>query len=159
MCSADESTTSRWKNVYIAHTLVALIIEMVGFAASLVYCLKFISIDFAGATFGFMTAIGGFGIIYVLIDGIRMRHQIDNIFTSLLKIYKSSKLISIFFAISEKLLSPTLVFSIYENEATFEGVLPYFVSELHQIAATGILFSVAQLSGIDAIRKTDTKTT
>ena len=91
MCSADESATIQQKWGYIAHTLAILILDITCFVASLVYCFEFFTIDFNGAAFGFLGAVGQFAVIYFLIVAIQMRHQIDDIFTSLTTIYKSSK--------------------------------------------------------------------
>lgn len=91
MCPANESATHRQNVGYIAHTLVVLIICLISITTGLAYCLKFISIDFDGAIFGFMAAIAEFGIIYELIVALGMRYHIANIFTSLSTIYKTSK--------------------------------------------------------------------
>lgn len=93
MCTADESSTERQKKAYVAHTWATLFFSVVAFLASVVYCLKYISIDFEGAMFAFMVAVGEFGMIYFMVVAIRMRHQIDNIFASLSAIYKSSEFI------------------------------------------------------------------
>lgn len=92
MCPADELTTTRQqKSGYIAYTLAVFILNVICFVASLVYCLKFFSIDFDGAAFAFMAAIGEFGLIYFMITAILMRHQIRNIFLNLSMIYKTSR--------------------------------------------------------------------
>lgn len=91
MCSADESTTLRQKNIYTSYTLAILFLNATNFIASLAYCLVFFPTDFDGAAFAFMVAAGEFGHIYFMIAAIRMRHQIDGIFTSMLTIYKNSK--------------------------------------------------------------------
>lgn len=92
MCPADdESTTPRQKWLYIAHTLVVLILTVAGCASSLAYCLKLISTDFDSAVFAFMATIGMFGVIYFMIAAFSMRHQIEEIFTNLSAIYESSK--------------------------------------------------------------------
>lgn len=93
MCPVDETTTRRQRIAYIAHTLAILIICVISITTGLAYCIKFISIDFDGAVFGFMAGIAEFGIIYVLIAAVQMRYQIELIFTGLLRIYKSSKMI------------------------------------------------------------------
>lgn len=91
MCTADESTDVRQKQAYVAHTLAVLFFNLLNFLESIAFCLKNLSIDFHGATFAFMIAIGELGLIYVTITIILMRHQVDSIFTSLSSIYKSSK--------------------------------------------------------------------
>lgn len=91
MCPVDETTTRRQRIAYIAHTLAILIICVISITTGLAYCIKFISIDFDGAVFGFMAGIAEFGIIYVLIAAVQMRYQIELIFTGLSRIYKSSK--------------------------------------------------------------------
>lgn len=96
MCSADESTTIRQKRSHIAYTLAILVVNVIGCSASLVYCLKFISSDFDSSTFAFMVGIGHFGAIYFMVALILMRHQIDNIFTSLSAFYNTCKFNSIY---------------------------------------------------------------
>lgn len=91
MCPIDEATARRQHIAYIAHTLTILIICLISITTGLAYCIEFISVDFDGAVFGFMAGIAEFGIIYVLIAAINMRHQIEPIFTGLSRIYKSSK--------------------------------------------------------------------
>lgn len=91
MCPTAESTIHRQKPAYIAYTLVILLLNVIAFATSLTYCLKYFFIDFDGATFAFMVAIGDFGLVYFLIAGILMRQQMVKIFTSLSIIYKISK--------------------------------------------------------------------
>ena len=91
MCPADESSTKRQKMAHIAYTLAVFIINVICLAASLVFCLEHISIDFDSAIFAFMVCIGEFGLIYFMIVSIQMRHQIAEIFTGLSTIYKSSK--------------------------------------------------------------------
>lgn len=91
MCSVDESTTSRQRTGYIAHTLFVLIVNVINIVGNLAYCLKFISIEFDGAIFAFMVVIGEFGVIYFMIVGILLRQQMDSIFTSLSTIYNRSK--------------------------------------------------------------------
>lgn len=91
MCPVDDTTTRRQHFAYVAHTLAILIICLIGITTGLAYCITFISIDFDGAVFGFMAAIAEFGIIYALIAAIKMRHEIEHIFTGLSSIYKSSK--------------------------------------------------------------------
>lgn len=83
MCTADESSTERQQKAYVAHTYAVLFLNLASFVASVVFCLKYISIDFDGAMFAFMTAIGEFGGIYIMIIAIRMHHQIDNFFHEL----------------------------------------------------------------------------
>lgn len=96
MCSADESTTSRQRNSYIAHTSTILIFNVICLFANLAYCFEFITTDFDGATLAFMVVIAEFGAIYFMITTIPLRHQIDSIFTSLSTIYKSRKFLSIY---------------------------------------------------------------
>lgn len=92
MCPVDDSKTLTQKTTYIiAYTLVILITIVLCFVASLAYCLKYFSIDFDGAAFGFMSAIGEFGLVYFMIVAIRMRHQISNIFADLSHIYNCRK--------------------------------------------------------------------
>lgn len=91
MCPTDESTTSRQKLAFVMHTVVNLFLHVVSVAASLVFCVKYIKIDFNGATFAFMIGIAELGLVYFLIVAVLMRHQIGNIFESLSTIYKSSK--------------------------------------------------------------------
>lgn len=91
MCSADKSVTCPQKRRYVAYTSVVLIIEMIGFVASLAYCIKFIRIDFDSAAFAFMVGIGDFGLIYIMIAAIQLRQQIADLFTSLSEIYKARK--------------------------------------------------------------------
>ena len=93
MCPANESTTLQQKRAYGAHTLAVLIVLVICLAASLAYCLEYYFIDFNGAAFALTVTIGFIGMIYTLIAGVLMRHQIVNIFTSLSTIYKSSKFI------------------------------------------------------------------
>lgn len=96
MCSTDESSTQRQKQQYIVYTSVVLIIEVIGFVASLTYCFKYIITDFDGAAFAFMIGIGDFGLIYIMIAAIQLRQQIANIFESLSRIYKIRKFIQKF---------------------------------------------------------------
>lgn len=92
MCSGAKLKTPREKNGYTMHTLGILIVNSIGVLASLAYCLQFYSVDFDGATFGFMTAMILFGSVYVLIAAILMRQEIDNVFIRLSTIYDDSKL-------------------------------------------------------------------
>lgn len=92
MCPADELSTLRQKLPYVAHTSAILLIHLVSFVASVVFCVKHIKNDFNGATFAFMICIGEVGLVYSLIVGIFMCHQIGDIFTHLSTIYKSSEL-------------------------------------------------------------------
>lgn len=91
MCPADELTTPRQKVEHIAYTLAVLIVNVMCFVTSLAYCVKFFSIDFGGAAFSLMNAIGELGVIYFWVIAIRKRQQIGDIFTSLSAIYKGRK--------------------------------------------------------------------
>lgn len=91
MLSADESTTRRQKKNYDAFSLAVFLFSLIGFAASLAYCLNFVVIDFNGAVFAFMGTIAQIGTTYFMIAAILMRHKIGDIFTNLSTIYKSSK--------------------------------------------------------------------
>lgn len=91
MCSVDESSNSMQKKIYVAFTLTILFSNVICFMTSLTYCLKFISINFNGAVFGFMIAVGLFGLIYTFIIAISMRHRMDGVITSLSTIYNCSE--------------------------------------------------------------------
>lgn len=91
MYPANESATPQQKLAYATHTSVILFFHLVSFVASLVFCVKYVSIDFNGAIFAFMIGIGELGLIYYLIVAVLMRHQIESIFSSLSTIYESSK--------------------------------------------------------------------
>lgn len=91
MCPVGESTTLWQKRAHIAHTLAILIINSTSFVASLAYCIKFFTVDFDGAVFGFMNANADSGVIYFMMVAIRLRVQIDGIFKELSNIYKCSK--------------------------------------------------------------------
>lgn len=94
MCSAKESSSARQKIAFVAYTLI-------GFVASIAFCWKYFTIDFNGATFAFLIAIGEFGVIYFMFVAILMCYQIESIFTSLSTIYKSSEfnlLLNMFFS-------------------------------------------------------------
>lgn len=90
MCSADESTTLRQKTAHIAYTMAILVLNVILFASSLAYCLKYFSVDFNSAAFGIMCTIGEFGAIYSMIAAILMCQRIFHIFGSLSSIYRSS---------------------------------------------------------------------
>lgn len=122
MCSADESTPQR-KSAHIAYTLVVFSSNVVNFVASMVYCFDFFSTDFNGAIFAFMVAFGELGSIYFHLTAIRRRHQIDGIFTSLLKIYKSRKHSVVNWAVQRyKFIECIQWFQWFtdENEVTFQ---------------------------------------
>lgn len=95
MCPADESTTVRQKTVYVAHTWAVFMLNLFGFVANMVFIFKNVSIDFDGAMFAIMGAIGQVGLIYVHVVAIQMCRQIGNIFTSLSTIYENCKFIVI----------------------------------------------------------------
>lgn len=90
MCPVDESITVRQKIGRIANTLFVFFLNVVLFVSSLAYCLKYFSVDFDGAAFGFMCIIGEVGMIYFMIVAIRMRQQIGEIFSNLSTIYEAS---------------------------------------------------------------------
>lgn len=73
------------------HTLVFLFLHLASFAASFVFCWKYISIDFIDAIFAFMVGVSELGLIYSTITSILMRYHIEGIFSSLSIIYKGSK--------------------------------------------------------------------
>lgn len=91
MCAANESTTLKQKRDYKAFSWAVFVSSIIGFTASLAYCLNFVFIDFNGAVFAFMAFIAEFGVIYFMIAAFIMRHKISDIFTNLSTIYKSSK--------------------------------------------------------------------
>lgn len=90
MCSADESSSESQKEAYLAHALAVFLLNLIGFTASLAFSFKYVKTDFDSAMFAPMTTIGEFGLIYFMVVAILMRHQIENIFTSLSTMYKSS---------------------------------------------------------------------
>lgn len=101
MCSAKESSSARQKIAFVAYTLTFLCLNLIGFVASIAFCWKYFTIDFNGATFAFLIAIGEFGVIYFMFVAILMCYQIESIFTSLSTIYKSSEfnlLLNMFFS-------------------------------------------------------------
>lgn len=91
MCPPDETATERQKKAYVAHTLTVLFLNVISFIASLAFCLKYVLVDFDGATYAFMTTVGQFGLIYFMIIAILMRQQIRGVFLSMSTIYNSSK--------------------------------------------------------------------
>lgn len=101
---ADDLTTTPGQRFgYIVHTLVVLIMSVICFFACVAYCSKYYSIDFDGAAFGFMGAVGELWLIYFLIAALRMRQQIGNVFMGLSTIYKNSKFNFIEYSKCEKL--------------------------------------------------------
>lgn len=92
MCPADELMEASRKNAYAAYTWIIFIINLISFIASLAFCSAYISTDFDSSTLAFMLSVGELGLIYFMIAGIRMRHQIEQIFKGLSTIYDSSKL-------------------------------------------------------------------
>lgn len=113
ICPADESCNERQKKAYVAHTLAVLFLNLIGFIGCLALCLKNVSIDFDDGMFALSGSITEFGVIYFLIAANLMRHQIDNIFTSLSTIYKSRKFDSIEFIRKAKIcffkISPMII--------------------------------------------------
>lgn len=91
MCPADGSSKEQQRMAYVAHTWAVLFFNVINFVSSVAFCWKYFSIDFNGAMFAIMIAIGEFGLIYFMIVAILMCHQIQSIFTSLSTICKRSK--------------------------------------------------------------------
>lgn len=91
MCPADEPISRRQKICHVANTLTALIANLIHCTAGAAYCLRYFSVDFSGAAFAVMAAIGTIGLDYSLIMAIQMREQIGDIFRDLTAIHKTRK--------------------------------------------------------------------
>lgn len=91
MCPPDESTNAQRKLAYTANTVTIAIFMAATFVSSVVFFSKFLLVDFDGAVYALLFAMGEFGVLYILTVALSMRHQIDNIYTSLACIYNSRK--------------------------------------------------------------------
>lgn len=90
ICSANE-TQSKWnKSIYIAFSLAAIAIEVIGFSSSLVFFLKNVSSDINAALFAFMQMIAMLGTIYAYISALVSHYKIREMIQHLVDIYVES---------------------------------------------------------------------
>lgn len=88
MYPAHESS-SRWrKTAYCAFGLAIFCINLFTLFAHLAFFIKFVSSDVYGSFFAFMAMDAVTGMCYTMMIAFIMRHQIQNIFERLAKIYK-----------------------------------------------------------------------
>lgn len=91
MYPAHESS-SRWrKTVYCAFGLTIFGINLFTLLVHLAFFIKFVSSDVFGSVFAFMAMDAVTAMCYTMVIAFIMRHQIQNIFEQLTKIYTNCK--------------------------------------------------------------------
>lgn len=84
--------TSKWKKrAFFANLLAGITIIMAAGTASLLFFLKFISIDLESSLDSLYPAAAGFGLAYTLLMAYLLRHKMNAIFDDLSNIYDTSK--------------------------------------------------------------------
>lgn len=91
ICPTDDSTPPSKKRFNVVFTSIVVAIQFCGIFASLVYLLKFSSIDFEGSLFALLGFIGHTIFVYSFFTAFYLRHKIGGIFRHLTAFYSNSK--------------------------------------------------------------------
>lgn len=87
MCRSDEEATKREKIARIVFTLTNNLSLFSLAAGSVVFICENIAADFESSLFAFCQLCGVFGLLFMIMCGFVLRHQIADIFVSLQNIY------------------------------------------------------------------------
>lgn len=90
MCSAAESTSKKRQLFYVLFTFVMSAFILAGLVSSILFFVKFISVDFKSCLYAVFQIAASVAVINLMIVGLMNRNQIANIFTKLSDIYAAS---------------------------------------------------------------------
>lgn len=91
MCPADDTTSKSKKRAHIGITSLCLINLTISLISSIVYAVKFVSVDLEKSLYALFQIVACQISVYYVIVGYFSRHQIHTIFTELEKLYCKCK--------------------------------------------------------------------
>lgn len=91
MCPAEESTSKKRRLCYVAFSIIVSIITFAALLTSIVFFIKYLSIDFEAALYTIFQIAAESAVLNLIIVALINRQRIAAIFTELTKLYASSK--------------------------------------------------------------------
>lgn len=91
VCPSDDFTTPIKKRYNVAFAAVIAATQFCGLLTSLIFMLKFMSIDFEASLFALLAFIGHVILIYSFLTAFSLRHEIGDIFKHLTTIHGNSE--------------------------------------------------------------------